>query len=174
MDGKVAHGTHRLQHTSIRALVSTPTPMRQDGQQGQAACSASTEPYMQLVSLSASNKAGSSDSPLVGEATEARQRGTHRGRCPASQKFQGRSYGEPCLPQPRLASSSSGSPGCNPSRVSGNASPARSRAAPRFSAQASCSGCVLSPWHGPWPMPHQGLESDTSLAPHTHTPWFQG
>ena len=32
-----------------------PSPMKQDGQQGRATCSASTGPYMWLVSLSASN-----------------------------------------------------------------------------------------------------------------------
>ena len=68
VDGKVARGTRRLQHTNTRALVPTPTqtPTRQRGQQGRAACSMSTRPYMRLESLSAGNRAGSSDSPLGG------------------------------------------------------------------------------------------------------------
>lgn len=65
------NGRWHTEHTgsSTRAYGLLCHPTHEAGRskaQGQAACSASTEPYMQLVSLSASNKAGSSDSPPLG------------------------------------------------------------------------------------------------------------
>lgn len=124
VDGKVApENTQAPAREYTRCLCPPPPPLDWDPvNRARPPASASTEPYMQLVSSVPVTKLALQTPHLVGEATEAWQRGPHRGSVPRLKNSR-KSYGEPCLPQPRLASSSSESPGCNPSRVSGNTSP---------------------------------------------------